>query len=61
MESFTPVSALAGGAIIGLAASLLLLLNGRIPGISGIAGGLLVGVGMALFRFAPHPSGESAV
>lgn len=41
MENFTPVSALAGGLIIGGAASLLLLLNGRIAGISGILGGLL--------------------
>ncbi len=42
MESFTPYSALAGGALIGLAASALLLMNGRIAGISGILGGLLV-------------------
>ena len=40
MTSFTPWSALAGGALIGLAAVLLLWLNGRIAGISGIAGGL---------------------
>ncbi len=39
--SFTPVSALAGGALIGLAAALLLLFSGRIAGISGIVGGLL--------------------
>ena len=32
---------LLGGALIGLSASLLLLLNGRIAGISGIAGGLM--------------------
>lgn len=32
---------LAGGMLIGLAAALLLLLNGRIAGISGILGGLL--------------------
>jgi uncharacterized membrane protein YedE/YeeE len=38
---FTPWSALAGGLLIGLAASLLLLLNGRIAGISGILGGML--------------------
>lgn len=36
---FTPVAALAGGALIGLAATLLMLLNGRIAGISGILGG----------------------
>ena len=41
MDSFTPVSALAGGALIGASAAVLLLLNGRIAGISGIVGGLL--------------------
>jgi uncharacterized membrane protein YedE/YeeE len=39
--AFTPASALAGGALIGLAAALFALLNGRIAGISGIVGGLL--------------------
>lgn len=39
--SFTPWSALAGGILIGLAAGLFILLNGRIAGISGILGGLL--------------------
>lgn len=39
-NAFTPLSALAGGALIGLATALLLLLNGRIAGISGIVGGL---------------------
>ena len=34
--TFTPISALLGGMLIGLAASLLLLLNGRIAGISGM-------------------------
>lgn len=38
---FTPISALAGGLLIGLSASLLLLFKGRIAGISGIVGGLL--------------------
>ncbi len=33
--------ALAGGALIGLAAAALLLINGRIAGISGIVGGLV--------------------
>lgn len=42
-NNFTPVAALAGGAIIGLAAGAFVLLNGRIAGISGIAGGLLPG------------------
>jgi uncharacterized protein len=41
MEGFTPVSGLVGGILIGLATTLLLLLNGRIAGISGIVGGLL--------------------
>ena len=40
-NAFTPWSALAGGALIGVAAAMLLLLNGRIAGISGILGGLL--------------------
>ncbi len=39
--NFTPVPALIGGALIGLASILLLLLTGRIAGISGILGGLL--------------------
>ena len=38
---FTPWTSLAGGMLIGLAAALLLLLGGRIAGISGILGGLL--------------------
>ena len=38
---FTPWTALAGGALIGLAAVLLALFNGRIAGISGILSGLL--------------------
>lgn len=38
---FTPYSALAGGILIGLAAAIFVLLNGRIAGISGIIGGLL--------------------
>lgn len=37
-SSFTPVPALAGGLLIGAAAVLLLWLNGRIAGISGILG-----------------------
>lgn len=42
MEYFTPGASLLGGAIIGLAASLLLLGAGRVAGISGIVGGLLL-------------------
>ena len=41
MENFTPISGLLGGMLIGLATTLMLLLNGRIAGISGIVGGLL--------------------
>jgi uncharacterized membrane protein YedE/YeeE len=41
VEGFTPVSALVGGALIGLAASALYAATGRIAGVSGIAGGLL--------------------
>ncbi|TXI21696.1 MAG: YeeE/YedE family protein [Roseateles sp.] len=40
-QAFTPWAALAGGLLIGLAAALFVLLNGRIAGISGILGGLL--------------------
>lgn len=39
--SFTPWSALAGGALIGLAASVFALVNGRVAGISGLLGSLL--------------------
>jgi len=39
-NTFTPWSALAGGGLIGLAAAMLVLLNGRIAGISGVLGGL---------------------
>jgi uncharacterized protein len=41
MTSFTPISAALGGGLIGFAVALLMLLNGRIAGISGIAGGAL--------------------
>ena len=41
MENFTPVASLLGGMLIGLSASLLLLWDGKIAGISGIVGGLL--------------------
>ena len=40
-NAFTPWSSLAGGALIGLAAAMLALFNGRIAGISGVLGGLL--------------------
>jgi uncharacterized protein len=41
MSNFTPISAAIGGALIGLSAALLMLLTGRIAGISGILGGCL--------------------
>ena len=41
MHEFTPLTGALGGALIGLAAALLLALHGRIAGISGIVGGLL--------------------
>lgn len=40
-NSFTPWTSLAGGLLIGLAAALLIVLLGRIAGISGIVGALL--------------------
>lgn len=40
MTELTPFTSLAGGALIGLASALLLWMNGRIAGISGILGGL---------------------
>lgn len=39
MEHFTPGAALVGGILIGLSANLMLLLNGRVAGISGIVDG----------------------
>lgn len=39
--AFTPWASLAGGILIGAAASILILFNGKIAGISGIVGGLL--------------------
>ena len=39
--NFTPLSALAGGILIGLSAVLLLTVNGRIAGISGIVHGIV--------------------
>jgi uncharacterized protein len=43
MTPFDPVSAAVGGALIGLSAILLMLLTGRIAGISGILGDLAGG------------------
>ena len=71
MENFTPINAIIGGVLIGLSSALFLLFNGRIAGISGIAGGLdsfdkneitwrllfLIGLigGVALYRVAGGP------
>jgi hypothetical protein len=38
---FTPWASLAGGLLLGVAAALFILLNGRVLGVSGILGGLL--------------------
>ena len=40
MENFTPIAGLIGGVLIGLSAVLMLAMNGRIAGISGIFSGL---------------------
>jgi hypothetical protein len=40
-NAFTPTAALAGGVLIGSAAAVFALFNGRIAGISGVLGGLL--------------------
>lgn len=40
MENFTPLSAIIGGALIGLSAALLMALNGRIAGVSGVFSGI---------------------
>ncbi len=40
VENFTPASALIGGVLIGIAATLLLALNGRVAGVSSIVGRL---------------------
>lgn len=42
MHNLTPLSGLLGGALIGLAAAMLMLLTGRIAGVSGILSGLLL-------------------
>ncbi len=41
MENFTPIPSLLGGVLIGISASLLLIFDGKVAGISGILGGLL--------------------
>jgi len=44
MENFTPYTALAGGVLIGLSATVMLLFNGRVTGISGMLSGLITPV-----------------
>ena len=39
--TFAPLAALGGGLLIGLAAALLVLMDGKVAGVSGILGGLL--------------------
>jgi uncharacterized membrane protein YedE/YeeE len=41
MHDFTPLSSLAGGLLIGLAASILLFFNGQVAGVSGILRGVV--------------------
>lgn len=51
--SFSPLTALSGGILIGVAASLLVLVTGRVAGVSGIVGGLLrPNAGDAAWRIA---------
>lgn len=51
--SFTPFEALLGGSLIGLSAVLMMLINGRIAGISGIVGGSVkAGAGDKVWRAA---------
>lgn len=50
MESFSPLPAAIGGGLIGLAAAVLWLGNGRIAGISGIFGHLLPPAQTAVWR-----------
>ena len=53
MASYDPISALLGGALIGLASVLLMMLTGRIAGISGIlAGCLTLAAGDKVWRAA---------
>lgn len=50
---FTPLAAMTGGVLIGIAAAMFVLLNGRIAGISGVMGGLLRPIkGDSLWRIA---------
>jgi len=50
MDAFSPIPALVGGALIGLASAVLWLGNGRIAGISGVFGQLLPPARTVLWR-----------
>jgi uncharacterized membrane protein YedE/YeeE len=52
MDHFTPISAAIGGGLIGLSALMLMLLNGRVAGITGIAANALVGTQNSGWRYA---------
>lgn len=52
MTEFTPIPSLIGGMLIGVAAAGLLLLNGRVAGISGILGTALAGGDERSWRWA---------
>ena len=52
MHNFTPLSGLFGGALIGLAAAMLMLLCGRVAGVSGILGGALTSSADRAWRLA---------
>jgi uncharacterized protein len=52
MENFSPLPAAVGGALIGLAAALLMLTAGRVAGISGIVGVIVGGAADKAWRAA---------
>ena len=52
MHHFTPMSGLIGGALIGLASAMLMLLAGRLAGVSGILGVLLTSSSDRAWRVA---------
>ena len=52
MYNFTPMSGLVGGALIGLSAAMLMLLTGRLAGVSGILGGALTSLPDRAWRIA---------
>ena len=50
MENFAPLSAIVGGMLLGLASSIIWVANGRLAGVSGIAGGFPMRRGDVLWR-----------